>query len=97
MQGAVRGEEAHVPLQPAAPGEVVGVALDVGDAAAGLLQHDDAGAAAELATDDASFAAELPALRQARDNRLQVDWAAEALPTPAFTGRREVSLSVEAL
>ncbi|WP_291986363.1 methionine synthase [Luteitalea sp.] len=39
----------------------------------------------------------LLSLRQARDNRLQVDWAAEALPTPAFTGRREVSLSVEAL
>ena len=36
-------------------------------------------------------------LRQARENRLAVDWASEVLPTPAFTGRREVALDVAAL
>jgi 5-methyltetrahydrofolate--homocysteine methyltransferase len=36
-------------------------------------------------------------LRQARANRLKVDWAAESLPTPAFTGRRELTLTVAQL
>jgi 5-methyltetrahydrofolate--homocysteine methyltransferase len=36
-------------------------------------------------------------LRQARENRSKIDWAAEALPTPAFTGRREVALPIGTL
>ena len=39
----------------------------------------------------------LLSLRQARDNRLKVDWAAETLPTPSFTGRRELTLTVAQL
>jgi 5-methyltetrahydrofolate--homocysteine methyltransferase len=39
----------------------------------------------------------LLSLRQARENRLRVDWAAEPLPTPSFTGRREVALDVATL
>ena len=39
----------------------------------------------------------LLSLRQARENRLKVDWAAETLPTPSFTGRREVTLTVAQL
>ncbi len=39
----------------------------------------------------------LLSLRQARENRLQIDWAAEHLPTPSFTGRRELTLTVSQL
>ncbi|BCS33458.1 5-methyltetrahydrofolate--homocysteine methyltransferase [Luteitalea sp. TBR-22] len=36
-------------------------------------------------------------LRQARENRTKIDWAAEALPTPSFTGRREVVVPIGTL
>jgi 5-methyltetrahydrofolate--homocysteine methyltransferase len=39
----------------------------------------------------------LLSLRKARENRLAVDWASETLPTPSFTGRREVTLTVAQL
>jgi 5-methyltetrahydrofolate--homocysteine methyltransferase len=39
----------------------------------------------------------LLAYSQARANRQQIDWAASALPTPAFTGRREVTIPVRDL
>ncbi len=39
----------------------------------------------------------LLSLRRARENRLQIDWAAEPLPTPSFTGRRELTLTVKQL
>jgi len=39
----------------------------------------------------------LLSLRRARENRLQIDWAAEQLPTPSFTGRRELTLTVKQL
>jgi 5-methyltetrahydrofolate--homocysteine methyltransferase len=39
----------------------------------------------------------LLSLRQARDNRLKIDWAAESLATPSFTGRREVTIPIATL
>ncbi len=39
----------------------------------------------------------LLSLRQARENRQKIDWAAETLPVPAFTGRREIEVPVETL
>ena len=39
----------------------------------------------------------LLSLRQARANRLQIDWAEQSLPTPSFTGRREVAFTVAEL
>ena len=39
----------------------------------------------------------LLSLRQARENRLKIDWAAETLPGPAFTGRRELTVPVATL
>ena len=39
----------------------------------------------------------LLSLRQARENRSRIDWAGEALPTPSFTGRRELSLPIATL
>jgi 5-methyltetrahydrofolate--homocysteine methyltransferase len=39
----------------------------------------------------------LLSLRQARENRLKVDWSTETLPVPTFTGRREVTLTVAQL
>ena len=39
----------------------------------------------------------LLSLRQARENRVPIDWAAETLPTPAFTGRRELQIPVATL
>jgi 5-methyltetrahydrofolate--homocysteine methyltransferase len=39
----------------------------------------------------------LLAFDKARRNRLQIDWAAEPLPVPAFTGRRVVDVALEEL
>jgi 5-methyltetrahydrofolate--homocysteine methyltransferase len=39
----------------------------------------------------------LLSLRQARENRQRIDWAAETLPVPSFTGRREIDVPVETL
>ncbi len=39
----------------------------------------------------------LLSLRQARENRVRIDWDAESLPTPSFTGRREVAIPIATL
>ncbi len=39
----------------------------------------------------------LLSLRQARENRVKVDWTQASLPTPSFTGRRELTIPIATL